>query len=93
MGGRESDGLGEGSLGRDFYGQLIMPGDLVEVVEEEGVRKNNPEYLYCGKGKRGRAQKGFGRVALEWSLIVQFPTARGPQDMGCTDVRLKKIKM
>jgi hypothetical protein len=91
MGGREADGLSEGSLGRDYYGRLIMPNDLVEVVAEERDRKDKSGYSYCSIGKRGRAKKGFGRMASEWSLMVEFPTARGPQTMGCTDTRLKKV--
>ena len=82
------------TLGCDCDGKTIMSGDTVEVVEEDRFRKGHPDYLYCSAGKQGRVmgKEGLKSIAaIDWTIIVEFPTDNGPKTVGCTDIHLRKL--
>lgn len=68
-------------------GQVIMPEDTFEVVEEEKERKGDPQYAFCSKGKQGTAKYLVG----SWIVGAEFPTDNGPQTVGCADFHLRKL--
>lgn len=46
-------------------------GQIVEVIEEDKLRRNNPKYSFCGRGKRGQVihVKKFFR---EGPIVIYF---------------------
>lgn len=85
--------LPEKALSWDRDRQVIMPGDTVQVVQEEYLRKGNPKYLFCAKGAQGKAVKiGRLRSVLSQEIIVEFLTDDKEQKIvGCADIHLRKV--
>lgn len=82
--------LPAGIIGYDCDGKHIYEGDKVEVVREDEMRRNKPEYSFCYVGKRGTAtlHESFPYI---WCVLVNFEEYSPTGSVGCIDYSLRKI--
>ncbi len=78
--------LPDNGIGYDSYGKPILEGALVEVLEEEEMRKGGPLYKFCARGKQGTAHKHSG-FPQSWFVDVTFDG----ETVGCTDFHVRLV--
>jgi hypothetical protein len=84
--------LSKGGIGWDCDGNIIMPGDKVEVVKEDKMRRGMSEFSFCSIGAQGKVVEHLYSVSpRNWIIIVEFMVDGKPNIIGCDDLQLRKV--